>query len=154
MKKTFMLCSLLITICHLCSCAFEEDPILKSLGDYDSSQCYEEGWRDYTDYHKYYYTNAQIWKNSYLQQIREEDFEELNNLLDDFDSIIELHRSIDPTKEIVIHYDFNRALIDQNDYFYTEVKQHSFEGSTIYDTYTIYFFDSQTNVLYYFHNNN
>ena len=154
MKKSIALFLFFTLICHLSSCVFGQDPVLRSLGAYDSKQCYEEGWRDYTDYHKYYYTNAQISDNSYLQQISEKDLSELNELLDNFESMIELHREFDPTIEIVVHYDFNREIIDSEDYLYTEVEQHSFEGHTIFDSYDVYFFDTQSNVLYYFHNNN
>lgn len=53
-------------------------------------------------------------------------------------------------------YDFNEVIINEGDYVKIKTK----EGQTIgnskykkYDNYHVYFFDSETNTLYYIHSN-
>ena len=64
--------------------------------------------------------------------------------------------SSDDDNALVVNYHFSRDDIDEGDYLYIYDR----EGKPIgdgayskYDYYNVYFFDSQTTTLYYFHNN-
>ena len=74
--------------------------------------------------------------------------------LDDFESWIETYREGDASREIVVNYDFDRSIIDSEDYLYIDSEKHTWDdGYTSLVNYDVYFFDTQTNTLYYFHNN-
>ena len=78
----------------------------------------------------------------------------MNEHLDDFESCIEAHGYNDASSEIVVNYDFDRSLIDSEDYLYIDSEKHTWDdGYTSLVNYDVYFFDTQTNTLYYFHNN-
>lgn len=132
-----------------------EDEVLRSLGKYKDSVFYSEGeFQDYTDYAKYYYTSVNVEENSYFAKIKKSDVAEINEHLDDFEGWIETYKRDTPLCELVVNYDFNRKMIDTEDYFYIESEKYLWgDGYTSFDKYDIYFWDSQTSVLYYFHNN-
>ena len=55
-----------------------------------------------------------------------------------------------------MNYHFSRADIDESDYLYIYDRNGEAIGEGVYskyDSYNVYFFDSQTTTLYYFHNN-
>lgn len=159
MKRTIIL--LLIISClifALFSCAPYEDKVLDSLGEYKSHEFYTEGvFQDHTDYAKYYYDSVDFTDNEYFTKIEQYDTDNLNEYLDNFERWIECFRENDASWEIVVNYDFNRNLIDKNDYVYIYFKHYNFDGVDYNEmkfyNYNIYFFDTQTNTLYYFHNN-
>ena len=156
MKRTIIL--LLIISClifALSSCTTPEDKVLNSLGEYKSYEFYTEGaFQDYTDYAKYYYDSADLSDNEYFSKIGQSDIDVLNEHLDDFESWIETYRENDASREIVVNYDFDRSIIDNEDYLYINSEKHTWEdGFTSLVNYDVYFFDTQTNTLYYFHNN-
>ena len=156
MKRTIIL--LLIISClifALSSCTTPEDKVLNSLGEYKSYEFYTEGaFQDYTDYAKYYYDSADLSDNEYFSKIGQSDIDVLNEHLDDFEGWIETYRENDASREIVVNYDFDRSIIDNEDYLYINSEKHTWEdGFTSLVNYDVYFFDTQTNTLYYFHNN-
>ena len=157
MKKTIML--FLITSClvfSLSSCVAPEDKVLHSLGEYKSHEFYTEGaFQDFTDYAKYYYDPVDFTANEYFSKIGQSDINLLNEHLDDFESWIETYREGDATREIVENYDFDRSIIDHEDYLYIESEKYDpwDDGNMVFASYDVYFFDTQTNTLYYFHNN-
>ncbi len=155
MKRTTVL--LLIFLCFsLSSCFNREDKVLNSLGKYKSREFYTEGaFQDYTDYAKYYYDSVDLTDNEYFSKIEQSDIDVLNEHLDDFESFIETYRKRDATREIVVNYDFDRSVIDNEDYLYIESENYDplDDGSIVFFSYDIYLFDTQTNTLYYFHNN-
>ena len=146
---------LVLLLISFTACDAPEDKVLASLGKYDDFVFYSEGaFQDYTDYAKYYYTSTNIYENDYFAKIQESDFEKINEHLDDFESLIKTFKDGDATREIVVNYDFDRAIIDTEDYIYMDSEKHtSYDGYTLLTNYDIYFFDTQTLVLYYFHNN-
>lgn len=154
-KKIFLGLAILFFISLLSSCAVPEDKILNSLGKYDHNEYYSEGYfQDYTDYAKYYFSSANIAENEYFNKIQNSDVEALNEHLDDFESWIQCYCEDDSSKEIVVNYDFDRSLIDDADYIYIYSEKDEWDdGSVSLVNYDVYFFDSQTQVLYYFHNN-
>ncbi|MGN0115597.1 MAG: hypothetical protein ACI396_09735, partial [Acutalibacteraceae bacterium] len=82
--------------------------------------------------------------------------ERLNGYLDDFEKWVDLIREGKPKSELAENYDFDRSAIDDSDYYYIggrnseTLSDIDYNGQSLYD---IYFFDLQTNTLYYFHNN-
>ena len=156
MKKTFALTVLvLILAINLSACTTHENKVLNSLGEYKSHEFYTEGaFQDYTDYAKYYFESADLTDNEYFSKIQQSDIDTLNEHLDDFESLIKTYREGDASREIVVNYDFDRSLIDCEDYLYIESEKHTWnDGYTSLINYDVYFFDTQTNTLYYFHNN-
>ena len=156
MKKTFALTVLvLILAINLSACTTHENKVLNSLGEYKSHEFYTEGaFQDYTDYAKYYFESADLTDNEYFSKIQQSDIDTLNEHLDDFESWIKTYREGDASREIVVNYDFDRSLIDCEDYLYIDSEKHTWDdGYTSLVNYDVYFFDTQTNTLYYFHNN-
>lgn len=155
-KLGVILVIVLALIISLSSCIAPKDKILNSLGEYKRHEFYTEGaFQDYTDYAKYYYDSVDFTDNEYFAKIQDSDMDNLNNHLDDFEAWIETYRKGDPSREIVVNYDFDRSLIDNDDYLYVETEwfDSSDDGNAVFASYDVYFFDVQTNTLYYFHNN-
>ena len=143
------ICTLMLTAC------VPVDRALDSLGEYRSCEYYSEGvFQDFTDYAKYYYDSVDFTDNEYFSKIQQSNIDILNEHLDDFESWIETYRGGDATREIVVNYDFDRSIIDSEDYLYIDSEKHTWDdGYTSLVNYNVYFFDTQTNTLYYFHNN-
>ena len=158
MKKTFAIILVFSFLALILSACVPVDKVLDSLGEYQDCEFYTEGgFQDYTDYAKYYYDSVDFTNNEYFTKIAQYDTDNLNEYLDNFESWIETFRRGDATSEIVVNYDFKRNLIDENDYVYIYFKEYNTDGVDYDDmkffNYDIYFFDTQTNTLYYFHNN-
>ena len=157
MKKHVAFLTILLEMTLLLfSCVSPKDVILTSFGEYQSHEFYTEGYfQDYTDYAKYYYDSVDFTDNEYFYKIGQADIDVLNEHLDDFESWIKTYREGDASREIVVNYDFDRSLIDNEDYLYIESEQYDpwNDGNMVFASYDIYFFDIQTNILYYFHNN-
>ena len=137
------------------SCAAPEDKVIASLGEYEKKEFFTSGgFQDYTDYAKYYFNSANAKENQYLNKIQDADFAIINTHLDDFEGWIETIRNSEPSSEVVVNYDFDREIIDTEDYFYIDSEEDTWsDGDTSLVNYDIYLFDTQTQVLYYFHNN-
>ena len=157
-KISVCICFLLIAI-SLSACEAPEDKVLNSLGEYKNNVYYSEGvFQDFTDYAKYYYDNVDFEGNAYFTKINESDLAKINEHLDNFESWIETYKENDDSLEIVVNYDFDRAIIDKNDYIYIDSENlittwDDGTTTTSFASYDIYFFDAQTQILYYFHNN-
>lgn len=135
--------------------AAPKDDVVTSLGKYNNRDFFTSGgFQDYTDYAKYYYTSTKVTENTYLKKIQETDFETINKHLDDFEVWIGTIKNSEPSNEVVLNYDFARCIIDSEDYFYIDSEEHTWsDGHTSLVRYNIYLFDTQTQILYYFHNN-
>ena len=156
MRKRFtFLTTILVLTLLLSSCTKPEDKVLNSIGKYKNHIFYTQGeFQDYTDYAKYYYNSVDFTDNKYFSKVQQSDIDILNEHLDDFESWIETYRKGDASREIVVNYDFDRSLIDFEDYLYIDSEKHTWDdGYTSLVSYDIYFFDTQTHILYYFHNN-
>ena len=154
-KAVALIVVVLILAISLSACTAPENKVLNSLGEYKSHEFYTEGvFQDFTDYAKYYYAQVDFADNEYFYKIGQADIDVLNEHLDDFESWIKTYRDGDASREIVVNYDFDRSLIDCEDYLYIESEKHTWDdGYTSLVNYDVYFFDTQTNTLYYFHNN-
>ena len=146
-KRIFVLflCGILST--QLIGCSSSKDDIIESIGESSKISYYSDnGFQDHTDYAKYNITDVNLKNNKYFQQINEQLKSDFEKHLNDFENRI---NSNDEENEIVKNYDFNKSLVSDNDYIY------------IYDNpdyqelgyYSVYYFDFESNILYYFHNN-
>ncbi|MBO5402599.1 MAG: hypothetical protein J6A85_05460 [Clostridia bacterium] len=155
MKKAVIFSLVFVIVCVLCSCEAPEDKVLSSLGRYNSYEFYTQGeFQDYTDYAKYYFCDVNVDGNEYFTRVQAEDTETINEIITDFEGWIKVYREADPTREIVVNYHFDRSVIDSADYFYVDSeKSTNSDGSASFLKYNLYIFDTQTNTLYYFHNN-
>jgi len=127
-----------------------ENPVIASLPQADTSDCYySDGFQDYTDYCKYYYVKQEnileeVKNSPYFKPVTPDDIKELNSYFDNFEGWLEYVDYKDK-------YDFQRNDIDTEDYFYIENDEIS-EKHKYWD-YDVYFFDVQTQTLFYIHNN-
>lgn len=139
----------------LASCAIQEDPIVASLGDYETHVYFSSGeFQDYTDYAKYYFYSAEVTENLWLEKIQETDLPVINEYLADFEGWIEVLRKSDELDELAANYDFDRTIVETGDYIYIDSEERTWEdGHTTLVNYDVYFFDIQSQVLYYFHSN-
>ena len=155
MKKTFAIILVFSFLALILSACVPVDKALDSLGEYKSCEFYtEDSFQDYTDYAKYYFDSVDFSNNEYFTKIEQSDIDVLNEHLDDFESWIETYREGDASRDIVVNYDFDRSFIDSADYLYINSEKHTWDdGYTSLVNYYVYFFDTQTNTLYYFHNN-
>ena len=137
------------------SCCIPEDPVVSSLGEGENHVYFSSGgFQDYTDYAKYYYTSANVSENPYLKRIDEQNLAVIDRHLDDFEMWIDTIKGSEPSNEVVLNYDFDRTMIDTEDYIYIDSEEHTWsDGYTALVNYNIYFFDMQTQTLYFFHSN-
>lgn len=166
MKKFALLISLIIMLLSFTSCVKPPDmdgildsvlgtqtlqeQVAESIGQYENKEIWTHGgFQDYTDYGIYSYTSANLNNNQYLKPVTYSDSEKLNGFIDNFENWVETFKESDPEDELVLNYNFDRSIIDTSDYFYIFEKDSDIE----FAYYDVYFFDAQTNVLYYFHNN-
>lgn len=150
MKKLAAAFFSLVLFVSLAGCSIPKDDVLDSLGKYESKQFFTSGgFQDFTDYAKYCFDSVDFSDNSYFQIVTESSRENLEAHIDDFEDWIQAISDTDADNEVVVNYDFDRSVISDADYIY------------IYDdpdypelgNYNVYFFDVETNILYYFHNN-
>ena len=125
-----------------------ENPVIASLPECERSEChYSDGFQDFTNYCKYYFSKDDVEKitnNHYLNPVKNENIAELNGYFDNFEGWIEF---VDYKEK----YDFKRDIIDTDDYFYIE-NDETIEEHKYWD-YDVYFFDIQTKTLYFIHSN-
>ena len=131
-----------------------ENPVIASLPKYENSDCYySEGFQDFTNYCKYYFSKdgtitENLIENKYFKEIADNDVEEIKSYFENFKDWVEFQEYKDK-------YDFRDDCIDTEDYFYIENKDNceKYKHYDKYDAYNVYFFDVQTMTLYYIHSN-
>lgn len=131
--------------------------VIASLGRAMSVQRYSvSGFGDSTDFGIYTFPGASPGESEYFKPVTAESETELLGYIDEFEQVIDSLRDGDEGADLVNNYRFSRDDIDGSDYLYIYDR----EGKPIgdgayskYDYYNVYFFDSQTTTLYYFHNN-
>ena len=159
MKKIVLMLLTFVLTLGLSGCSFLDpvDPVIDSLPDYKSEAFYSSGvFQDFTDYAKYSYdsiTPKDFDDSKYFNVTTAEDIKEILLHIKNFEEWVEL--ADDELKE---NYDFDKTLVSEGDFFYIETKA----GEPIgidqetygkFDDYTVYYFDIDTQTLYYFHNN-
>lgn len=142
----------------LSACVFKSgDPVIASLGKAMSVQRYScAGFGDSTDYGIYTFPGAKPEDSEYFKPVTAESKTELLGYIDEFEQVIDAMRDGDEGAYLVNNYHFSRADIDESDYIYISDRDGEAIGDGVYskyDYYNVYFFDSQTTTLYYFHSN-
>ena len=126
-----------------------KDSVLSSLPDYESKEFYScNGFQDTTDYAKYTYrVSESIFTNSpYFRKVTREDIPRLLSYIENFEGWTE--SCSDFPRE---NYDFDPATVAPGDYFYI-LNRYEEPDREFWD-YNVYYFDPETQTLYYFHNN-
>ena len=151
-----LMCAVLLLAClALSGCRVAEwlmDPVLSGLKPYKERIFRTSGgFQDFTDYAKYIYDDIPVEKlrgHDRLREMTAEDVAELNGYIDDFEGWV--------SATGLEGYDFDRLSVGEGDFMYID----DMEGKPIgqsayekYESYDVYFFDTQTDVLYFFHNN-
>ena len=148
-----LVCVMLITLLQYTL----SDKVVFSLGLFVKREFYSNGdFQDYTDYVKYHCVRARAKRNKYFSPVTEADITSLHAHLDDFEGWVSI---ADPTSDLATHYDFDRSIIDTQDYVY--IHDEFMDNTNVFGDvtgrtlahYDVYFLDSQTQILYYFHNN-
>ena len=132
-----------------------QNSVISSLPDYESNEFYTNGgFQDYTDYAKYIYDNITIQdlkSSEYFTITTVDDVEEILLHIDDFEGWVEACGG-----ELKNNYDFDKTIVTEGDFFYIETKDGDPIGQGTYgkfDNYSVYYFDVDAQILYYFHNN-
>lgn len=151
--KRFVLLALVLSLL-LCatSCALKtrQEEMIDFLGKPESEQFWTHGeFQDHADFGIYYYPSLNIKKSKDFSQVSPADIETLGLFVDNYEQWIAAVESNDPEDELVVNYAFDRGLIDTQDHFYIYTK---YEDHPLHH-YDVWFFDSQTKTLYYFHAN-
>lgn len=159
MRKYLLLFLASILLFSLCSCTMPPDEVIDSMPEYESGVFYIEGeLQDFTEYRIYTYKDIDkefFEKSIYFKKVPE-DKDIIMAYLDNYEDWIELYRSREEYCELSDKYDFDKGIIDESDYYYINSKGvDAMEGhlQLKFSSYNIYFFDTATNTLYYFHNN-
>mgnify|MGYP001033521276 FL=1 len=131
--------------------------VIISLGRAMSVQRYScAGFGDSTDFGIYTFPGASPGESEYFKPVTAESKTELLGYIDEFEQVIDSLRDGDEGADLVNNYRFSRDDIDESDYLYISDRDGEAIGEGVYskyDSYNVYFFDSQTTTLYYFHNN-
>lgn len=132
-------------------------PVIASLGRAMSVQRYScAGFGDSTDFGIYTFPGASPGESEYFKPVTAESKNELLGYIDEFEQVIDSLRDGDESADLVNKYRFSRDDIDESDYLYISDRCGETIGEGVYskyDSYNVYFFDSQTTTLYYFQNN-
>ncbi len=145
---------IIVSLFILSSCTVPEDKVLLSLGTYKEIAYYSEGGiQDFTDYAKYSFESSNLNNNDFLKQINTASKADFIEYIEDFEKWVEVAPE---SSEVVINYDFDKSIISDDDYLYI-YDAYADTTREIYDEkfldYDVYFYDCETNILYYFHNN-
>ena len=132
-----------------------DSAVMGSLPNYVGSACYySDGFQDYTDYCKYYFSEEShiveaLKENNYFRLVTDHDTEEIKSYFDDFEDWVQFTEYKD-------NYDFEADCIDTSDFFYIENKDTCEKYADYpdkYSAYNVYFFDVQTKTLFFIHSN-
>lgn len=156
-KAAFIIAAMCLLVLSLSACTFKsKDPVIASLGRAMSVQRYSvSGFGDSTDYGIYTFSGAKPEDGEYFKPVTAESKNELLGYIDNFENWVNVTRE-DDNNTLFENYHFSRADIDESDYLYISDRDGEAIGDGVYskyDSYNVYFFDSQTTTLYYFHNN-
>ena len=157
LKMISLISAALLLAFSLSACTFKsKDPVIASLGRAMSVQRYSvSGFGDSTDYGIYTFPGAKLEDSEYFKPVTAESKNELLGYIDNFENWVNVTRE-DDNNTLFENYHFSRADIDESDYLYISDRDGEAIGEGVYskyDSYNVYFFDSQTTTLYYFHNN-
>ena len=154
MKKfIFFIAVFIVSLC-LCGCHYYSDPVIASLPMYESREFYTSGgFQDSTDYAKYTYRSVsaqRISSSGYFNEVTEDDIEEILSHIENFEGWVETVGD-----EVEENYDFDKSTVSVGDYFCIDSEYDPSVDSYIwkYSDYTVYYFDTEGQILYYFRTN-
>lgn len=156
-NKLLILVMMIVAIIMSTNYEPKGNEVLDSLGKYEYREFYSDnGFMDFMEYGKYYYSSVNTSENAYFKKISESNVEKLNILIDEFEQWLSCYN--EDSCDLVVKYDFKRDLIDNEDYVYYETKYekvgYNSEGEMFFscEVLEVYYLDIQTNTVYYFHN--
>ena len=120
------------------ACDSREDQVLKGFSNCE--EYYSDGFQDYTDYCKYYYSKKEDEKfaeSHYYSIVTKENIDNIKKYFNEFPSELMGDSNM---------YDFDFTKITEGDYY--NIKEDSND-----DNYSVYLYDSDEHVLYYIHYN-
>ena len=111
---------------------------------YESKEEYfGEGFQDYTDYCKYYYSESKIKEfetHSKFKKVSVSDIEEIRSYFENFEEWVKFENYREK-------YDFDDSVIKEGDYYYIFEKA----GYPKYGYYDVYYVDMDQRILYFIH---
>lgn len=154
MKRLCFLLTTILLILSLTGCD-EQSKVLRSLPDYESEVFYtSDGFQDYTDYAKYTYDSVSVQDledSNYFTVTTAKDVQKINIYINNFEEWVKAVGG-----DLKKNYDFDRSIVTEGDYFYIFTYEGKPIGESTYgkfDNYSVFYFDIDTQTLYYFHNN-
>ena len=142
---------LFLALAFLPACV-REDGVLNTLPPWDSRELYSSGgFQDFTDYGVYHYTGltpADFAQNPCFETMTDKDCAELLLYMENFAGWAAL-APVDSS--LAQGFNFNSAAVTPGDMVYIISKHPNTDRR--FDSYTIYFFDMDSQTLYYFHSN-
>ncbi len=151
MKRKAAFLFVLLMLLSFSSCT-RRDNVLRSVGRCESEQVWTHGgFQDYTDFGIYTFSSSvDLSNNRYFSPVKEEDIETIGEYVTYFEGCVEtICTMVDPEDELVVNYAFDRAVIDTEDYFYI----YEDDNYSEFGNFDLWFFDVQTDTLYFFHDN-
>ena len=149
MKRTvFAVIILLVTVFTLNGCNHDKN----IPNGYINKEEYfdKNGFQDYTDYCKYYYSDKTPFeKDSSYQKVTESDIDNIKGYFSNFEEAMKAGERIN-------EYDFDDNCITSGDYVKIITKEGTQSSNAVYgkyDNYNVYFFDVDSGILYYIHTN-
>ncbi len=126
-----------------------KDPVIESLPQYEKEEIFStNSVRDFMNYAKYTYrvSESDIAQNEFLCPVTEEDIPTIMEYVEDFERWVELDGEF-PEES----YDFDKSLIAVGDYFF--ISNYYEEPEKAFLSYSLYYFDTDSSILYFFLNN-
>lgn len=145
-KMLLLLQFLVIIFFNFTACKYESS-VMTTLPEYSDCDKYSYGTRDYIDYYKYYYTSnddilESIENNKSFQKVTNDNIDDINKCIKYFNSRIN-----NSTDYLRGNYDFLTSQIKDDDYFCFIFS----DKSNPFNDFDLYYFDKETQILYYFH---
>lgn len=147
LTKKLLLLQFSVMLIFIFSACNYESGVMKTLPKYSGCEKYSYGARDFVDYHKYYYVNnndisESIKSNDNFQKVTNENTDSIKNCIEYFSGSIN-----NSTDDMRNNYDFLENQINVDDYFCFISK----DKSNPLNNFNLYYFDKETQILYYFH---
>ena len=154
MKKRCVILCVLLCLSILAGCV-SEDAVISALPKYETKAfCTTGEFQDFTDYGVFTYdslTAEELEGTGYFSEVTADDASEILDHIENFEEWVAVIGG-----ELAEAYNFDPSVVSEGDYFYINTKYGQPIGSSTYgkfDHYTVYFFDVEEQILYYFHSN-
>ncbi|MBE6683429.1 MAG: hypothetical protein E7595_04655 [Ruminococcaceae bacterium] len=148
MNKRKIIVFIAVVCILLCSCGIFEDDVpinevIASIGEISERIYFQEGgWQDIWRYAEYRFESYDLEHNEYFTRADGESIGELKRYITDYENDIETISVNNPNNAIITNYSLSVGQIDESDYFFIDGN-----GDTV--NYAVYFFDMQTETLYF-----